>query len=86
MADERPLADWTGDSKLEGRGSRFAPPDSLVKRTDGAACWRRVQIRKRRIGMKYEKPVVQRFGTLREITLGGGPLNGGDATNVYHRS
>jgi hypothetical protein len=36
--------------------------------------------------MKYEKPVVQRFGTLREITLGGGPLNGGDATDIFHRS
>jgi hypothetical protein len=36
--------------------------------------------------MTYEKPVVQRFGTLRELTLGGGPASGGDATNVYHRS
>lgn len=36
--------------------------------------------------MKYEKPAVQRFGTLRELTLGGGPINGGDATNMYHRS
>jgi hypothetical protein len=36
--------------------------------------------------MKYEKPVVQRFGTLRELTLGGGPISGGDATNLYHRS
>jgi hypothetical protein len=36
--------------------------------------------------MKYEKPAVQRFGTLRELTLGGGPSNGGDATNLYHRS
>jgi hypothetical protein len=36
--------------------------------------------------MKYEKPAVQRFGTLRELTLGGGPTNGGDATNLYHRS
>jgi hypothetical protein len=36
--------------------------------------------------MTYEKPAVQRFGTLRELTLGGGPANGGDATNIYHRS
>jgi hypothetical protein len=38
------------------------------------------------VHMKYEKPVVQRFGTLRELTLGGGPISGGDATNLYHRS
>ena len=36
--------------------------------------------------MKYEKPVVQRFGTLRELTLGGGPQEAGDATNLFHRS
>lgn len=36
--------------------------------------------------MKYEKPVVQRFGSLRELTLGGGPQSGGDATQLYHRS
>ena len=36
--------------------------------------------------MKYEKPVVQRFGTLRELTLGGGAQLSGDATNLYHRS
>jgi hypothetical protein len=35
---------------------------------------------------KYEKPAVQRFGTLRELTLGGGPQTTGDATNLYHRS
>jgi hypothetical protein len=35
---------------------------------------------------KYEKPMVQRFGTLRELTLGGGPELSGDATNLYHRS
>lgn len=34
----------------------------------------------------YEKPVVQRFGTLREITQGSGPSMGGDAQSVYHRS
>ena len=36
--------------------------------------------------MKYEKPAVQRFGTVRELTLGGGPAMAGDATNLYHRS
>jgi hypothetical protein len=36
--------------------------------------------------MTYQKPVVQRFGTLREITLGSGPNTPGDATNLYHRS
>ncbi|MFL5608778.1 MAG: lasso RiPP family leader peptide-containing protein [Gemmatimonadaceae bacterium] len=36
--------------------------------------------------MKYEKPAVQRFGTVREITLGSGPNQPGDATNLYHRS
>lgn len=34
----------------------------------------------------YEKPVVQRFGTIRELTLGQGPASGGDATSIYHRS
>ena len=38
------------------------------------------------IHMKYEKPAVQRFGTVREITLGSGPNQPGDATNLYHRS
>jgi hypothetical protein len=36
--------------------------------------------------MKYEKPAVTRFGSLREFTLGGGPMLSGDATNMYHRS
>ena len=36
--------------------------------------------------MKYEKPAVQRFGSLRELTLGGGAQLSGDATNLYHRS
>lgn len=36
--------------------------------------------------MTYQKPAVQRFGTVRELTLGGGPTLGGDATNLYHRS
>ena len=36
--------------------------------------------------MKYEKPTVQRFGSIREFTLGNGPRMGGDATSMYHRS
>jgi hypothetical protein len=36
--------------------------------------------------MTYVKPAVQRFGSLRELTLGGGPMEGGDATNLFHRS
>jgi hypothetical protein len=36
--------------------------------------------------MKYEKPAVQRLGSLREVTLGSGPNTPGDATNLYHRS
>ena len=36
--------------------------------------------------MTYEKPSVTRFGSLRELTLGGGPQSQGDATNLYHRS
>jgi len=34
----------------------------------------------------YEKPEVKRFGSLRELTKGGGPAGGGDAASVYHRS
>ena len=36
--------------------------------------------------MKYEKPAVQRYGSLRELTLGNGPRLGGDAVSLYHRS
>ena len=36
--------------------------------------------------MTYQKPTVQRFGSLRELTLGGGNNLQGDATNLYHRS
>jgi len=36
--------------------------------------------------MTYQKPAVQRFGSLRELTLGGGAQLSGDATNLYHRS
>ena len=35
--------------------------------------------------MKYEKPAVQRFGSLRELTLGGGAQLSGDAANLYQR-
>ena len=38
------------------------------------------------MSMAYQKPVVQRFGSLRELTLGGGAQLQGDATNLYHRS
>ena len=38
------------------------------------------------MSMTYQKPVVQRFGSLRELTLGGGAQLAGDATNLYHRS
>ncbi len=34
----------------------------------------------------YEKPVVQRFGSLRELTLGQGPNRGGVPAGVYNRS
>ena len=34
----------------------------------------------------YEKPAVQRFGTVRDLTLGQGLQSGGDATSIYHRS
>jgi hypothetical protein len=34
----------------------------------------------------YEKPAVQRFGTMRDITQGMGPALGGDPQSVYHRS
>ncbi len=36
--------------------------------------------------MTYQKPAVQRLGSLREVTLGAGPNQPGDATNLYHRS
>jgi hypothetical protein len=36
--------------------------------------------------MTYEKPAITRFGSLRELTLGGGSQMQGDATNLYHRS
>jgi hypothetical protein len=34
----------------------------------------------------YEKPQVKRYGSLQELTQGGGSGTGGDATNLYHRS
>jgi len=56
-----------------------------------------IRVRRRRTGIEprstdrkgavmYQKPEVKRFGSLRELTQGGGPAGGGDATNVYHRS
>ena len=36
--------------------------------------------------MQYEKPTVTRYGSVRELTLGGGSQESGDATNLYHRS
>lgn len=36
--------------------------------------------------MNYQKPQVQRFGTFRELTQGGGPNSGGDNSSLYHRS
>ena len=38
------------------------------------------------VGLMYEKPLVQRFGSLRELTAGQGPNLGGDPASVYHRS
>ena len=35
--------------------------------------------------MTYQKPAVQRLGSLREVTLGAGQNTPGDATNLYHR-
>lgn len=34
----------------------------------------------------YEKPAVQRLGSLRELTQGLGPNLGGDPASIYHRS
>lgn len=36
--------------------------------------------------MRYEKPTVTRFGSVRDLTHGAGPAGGGDATSVWHRS
>lgn len=33
----------------------------------------------------YEKPILKREGTLREITLSGGCMAMADAANPYHR-
>ena len=38
------------------------------------------------VTMTYVKPALQRFGSIRELTLGLGPSSGGDATSLYHRS
>jgi hypothetical protein len=37
-------------------------------------------------GYVYEKPKVERFGTLRELTLGGAPIVEGDCLSIWHRS
>lgn len=34
----------------------------------------------------YQKPAVERFGTLREITQAGGTPTPGDPSNTFHRS
>jgi hypothetical protein len=33
----------------------------------------------------YETPRIERLGTLRELTRGGGDFNPGDGTNAFHR-
>lgn len=33
----------------------------------------------------YEKPKLERMGTLRELTLAGGEFTPGDSANPYHR-
>lgn len=35
--------------------------------------------------MKYDKPLLERLGTFREITQSGGCLAAADGTNPYHR-
>ena len=37
-----------------------------------------------RLGI-YEKPKLERMGTLRELTLAGGEFTPGDSANPYHR-
>ena len=60
----------------------------FAARPGSAGCWRKPGFHHfgEAIHMKYEKPAVQRFGTVREITLGAGQNTPGDATNLYHRS
>jgi len=36
-------------------------------------------------GSMYEAPKLERLGTLRELTLGGGDFNPGDGANAFHR-
>jgi hypothetical protein len=36
--------------------------------------------------MRYERPSVTRYGTIRELTNGAGPAGGGDSQSIYHRS
>jgi hypothetical protein len=36
-------------------------------------------------GSMYEAPKLERLGTLRELTLGGGDFTPGDGANPFHR-
>ena len=36
-------------------------------------------------GFMYQAPKLERLGSFREITLGGGDFNPGDGTNAFHR-
>ena len=76
----------TGGRACNGRHSNGKYPGLTV---ESAVADRRVNNPNTYLGestMKYEKPVVQRFGSLRELTLGNGPRLGGDAVSLYHRS
>ena len=33
----------------------------------------------------YEKPILERLGPLRRVTLAGGMVSAGDAANPFHR-
>jgi hypothetical protein len=33
----------------------------------------------------YQAPKLERLGSFREVTLGGGDFNPGDGTNAFHR-
>ena len=79
--------------RVIGRATRPWHVNSADHRTHD----RTTRVRRRRTGIEprstdrkgavmYQKPEVKRFGSLRELTQGGGPAGGGDATNVYHRS
>ena len=36
-------------------------------------------------GSMYQAPKLERLGSFREVTLGGGDFNPGDGTNAFHR-